>query len=186
MKAETDGKKTALVESATGADGDATRRILHERALALAKVIDDRPPEQTVELVTLDLGKGECAIEAESVLEVVARDEITPLPTAPDFLLGLINVRGRIVAVIDLGNVLDEEVANRDVGQVVIVEVAGVEVGFGVHRCGIVHVPQSALTPSPQDYFKSTTESGVGLIDVAKIIADTRHTAASLVGETKL
>ncbi len=171
---------------AGAADAENVDQILRARAKALAKKTEEPELEKTTELVQMDLGSRACAVDAEIVREVVAVREITPLPSAPDFVQGLINVRGKIFAVLDLRNVFDGGESSGHLGQVMIVEVDGVEVGFSVRECGVVHVPQSGLADVPAGgapYFKQTTADGVGILDVAKIIGDTRQTAASLASE---
>ena len=43
-----------------------------------------------------------CGIEVEQVQEVLKRQDMTPVPLAPDVVQGLINLRGQIVTAIDL------------------------------------------------------------------------------------
>jgi len=55
-----------------------------------------------VEVLVLTVGDREHALPVGDVIEVVRMVDVTPLPEAPAWVAGVINMRGRIVAVIDL------------------------------------------------------------------------------------
>jgi purine-binding chemotaxis protein CheW len=59
------------------------------------------------QLCTFFLGDIFCGVEAERVQEVIRYQEMTPLPLVKDEIRGLINLRGKIVTVIDLRRLLD-------------------------------------------------------------------------------
>ena len=60
-----------------------------------------RPPAAAM-VVTLALGKEVCALEVAMVREILDSGPITRLPEAPPFLVGVIDLRGETVPVIDL------------------------------------------------------------------------------------
>jgi purine-binding chemotaxis protein CheW len=53
-------------------------------------------------MILFKLGKGEFAIPVESVQEVIKTPDITNIPNTPVYFKGIINLRNRVVAVIDL------------------------------------------------------------------------------------
>ncbi|MBU1906516.1 MAG: chemotaxis protein CheW, partial [Candidatus Omnitrophica bacterium] len=55
-----------------------------------------------MEILTFNLLKEELGLGLSYVREVIIPQEIHPLPRAPDFIDGVINLRGHIIAVIDL------------------------------------------------------------------------------------
>lgn len=57
---------------------------------------------KSLQLVVFNVGKELYGVGIESVQEIVRVPEITEVPDAPDFLEGVINLRGRVVPVIDL------------------------------------------------------------------------------------
>jgi len=57
-------------------------------------------------LVVFKLGREEFASEIASVREISRMLPITPIPEAPRFLQGVVNLRGRVIAVIDLAQKL--------------------------------------------------------------------------------
>jgi purine-binding chemotaxis protein CheW len=71
-----------------------------------------------------------CAIEP--VREIIPVRKATRLPGAPAYVCGLINLRGGIVTVIDLGARLGESTGERTEGSIILVEHAGKTVGLAV------------------------------------------------------
>jgi purine-binding chemotaxis protein CheW len=58
--------------------------------------------ESSIHLVVFNLDGRHYAVHLSAVERIVLIAEITPLPNAPDIVLGLVNVRGRIIPVINL------------------------------------------------------------------------------------
>ena len=58
--------------------------------------------EDTVQLVTFQVGSGEYGLDINAIIEVVRPQKITPLPRMPEFIEGVINLRGAIIPVVDL------------------------------------------------------------------------------------
>jgi purine-binding chemotaxis protein CheW len=79
------------------------REVLTERARALAKVPEQRPDSrEVVEAIVFRLSGGKFAVETRFVRAVLRSFEQTPVPGGPDFLVGITNLRGEMLAVIDL------------------------------------------------------------------------------------
>jgi purine-binding chemotaxis protein CheW len=95
------------VDIRTLRDDPAAWRILEERARALMAQEHAATAELGEELLTFRLGDDEYSVPAHYVREVQPLGEITPLPFTPAFLAGLVNVRGRLLAVLDLRPLLD-------------------------------------------------------------------------------
>src|SRR5262245_768623 len=106
-------------------------RILEERARALMVQESDADAELGEELLTFRLGDGEYSLPAQYVREVQALGDITPLPFTPAFLVGLVNVRGRLLAVLDIRPLLDIARAPiRPQSFLLVLMVQGLEVGL--------------------------------------------------------
>ena len=52
--------------------------------------------------LTFDLADEEYGLEILRVREIIGMMEITPVPRTPDFVLGVINLRGKVIPVVDL------------------------------------------------------------------------------------
>lgn len=88
-----------------------------------------------------------CHIDA--VREIIPFRPCTRLPGAPRFVCGLINLRGTIVTVLDLGVRLGGEAVNRAEGSIVLVEHGTKVVGLGVDELRDVQVvPYEPLASS--------------------------------------
>lgn len=87
-----------------GTEADlSTIAILRARAKELAKPpASEDPNVRLVEIVEFTLGPERYAFPASLVREVFHLTEITPLPGVPPFVLGVANLRGRILSVIDI------------------------------------------------------------------------------------
>lgn len=83
-------------------------------------------------MVLFRLAERVYGIELGSVREILPNRRATRLPGAPAFVSGLINVRGSIVTVIDLGARLDERTSVRLDGSVILVEHGTKVVGLAV------------------------------------------------------
>lgn len=122
-----------------------------------------RPPERSgadgAQHLTLRLGSGEYAIDILRVQEIRSYEQPTRMVNAPDFILGVINLRGVMVPIIDLRVKL--ELALVEYTQftvVVIVQVRGGLVGTVVDAvCDVVNLSSEAIKPAPQ--FESAIEA---------------------------
>ncbi len=64
------------------------------------------PAEDSVELATFYVGDALCGMDILRVQEINKQLEITTVPRAPDYVQGIMNLRGQIVTIIDLGKKL--------------------------------------------------------------------------------
>ncbi len=84
------------------------RHILHERAKNLASsVVEDNGFEQGDELLTFRLGDGGYSVPAQFIREVHPLGSCTRLPMTPSFVVGLVNVRGKILTALDIRPLLN-------------------------------------------------------------------------------
>ena len=115
--------------------------------------------EETLrELVLFRLGTRTHAIDLHDIREIIPRRPATRIPGAPRYVAGLINVRGTIVTVIDLGARLASEPSNAD-GSVILVQHGQKLVGIAVDEVSqVVRLPHAEIDPVQGDM---TTISGL-------------------------
>ena len=90
------------------ASRDETRAVLKARAEALARESDEgASARELLEVVSFLLGQEKYGVETRYVREVCPMNELTPLPGTPPFVLGVVNVRGQVLSVIDIGKLFD-------------------------------------------------------------------------------
>lgn len=84
-----------------------TQRILQERARALAHVNTQAATAHREEIVLFRLGNAGYGIPARFVREIQPLQNYTPLVSTPPFIVGLVNVRGKLVTALDVRPLLN-------------------------------------------------------------------------------
>ncbi|MDX1810882.1 MAG: chemotaxis protein CheW [Gammaproteobacteria bacterium] len=101
--------------------------------------------------VTFELERETYCISVSDVREVLRFTEIAPVPGAPDYVIGIINLRGNVVTVIDTRNrfgLSPKEVDDNT--RIVIIEIDGQEVGILVDSVAeVVNIANSAIEAAP-------------------------------------
>lgn len=82
--------------------------------------------------IEFGLGSENYAVSLLMVREVISVPETTPIPTSPSHFLGIINLRGQIISVIDLRKKLKIEAKSEKEEVVIIIDIGGVNVGVVV------------------------------------------------------
>ena len=84
-------------------DEKTTKNIVEEEISKTPKApLMEEKAKELVQLVVFRLDEEEYAVEISEIREILRMSDITPMPNAPSFIAGVINVRGKIVVVIDL------------------------------------------------------------------------------------
>ncbi|HEY2013376.1 MAG TPA: chemotaxis protein CheW [Bryobacteraceae bacterium] len=138
---------------------------------------------QTVLLVTFVVRDALCALDAASVQEVIRLGPVTPVCYAPDAVTGIVNLRGRIVTIIDLGLRLGfpKAVPGPD-SRIFIIEDCNEFIGLLVDRVDeVVEVDHDHWQPPPANvnwgqaqFFKGLCRAGgrvITLLDARQILA---------------
>ncbi|HKU65780.1 MAG TPA: chemotaxis protein CheW [Rhizomicrobium sp.] len=107
---------------------------------------------QDVRLITVRAGSQDFGIDMLAVREIRGWSEPTPLPQAPSYVRGMVQLRGVVIPVIDLGDRLGLGAAAPTAKSVlVVVERNGQLVGLLVDSVSdLVVLPQASLQPAPQ------------------------------------
>jgi purine-binding chemotaxis protein CheW len=106
---------------------------------------------QTVLLATFFVRDALCALDATGVQEVIRLGPVTPVRYAPEEVLGIVNLRGKIVTIVDLGLRLGlaKSVAGSD-SRVFIIEDRGEFIGLLVDRVDeVVEIERELWQPPP-------------------------------------
>jgi purine-binding chemotaxis protein CheW len=157
------------------------KRILKERAGLLARQKEKTTGAEALEIVEFLLAKERYGIESHCICEVCPLREYTPLPGVPDFVLGLINVRGRILSVIDIRKFFDIPWQGiSDLNKVIIIKNDTMEFGIladeivGVRKlaAGDIGPPLTTLSGIREEFLKGITRKRTVVLDVARIMAD--------------
>jgi purine-binding chemotaxis protein CheW len=156
--------------------------ILKARAIALAwQPEDGKAYDEYIEVVEFLLAHEKFGIESKCVREVYPLKELTPVPCTPPFVLGIINVRGKILSVIDIKKFFElHEKGMTDLNRVIIVHNDQMEFGIladsilGVRSIPLLDIQPTlpALTGIRAEYLKGVTEDRLVVLDVEKILSD--------------
>lgn len=107
-------------------------------------------PEQEVQLVAFKVGRESFGVDVKKVEGVISLVDVTRMPRTPDFIEGIINLRGQIIAVVDLATRLGIEGSERSSDtRIVVVEAQDVKVGLIVDSPEVISANADDLEPSP-------------------------------------
>lgn len=106
-------------------DGDA-KRILEERARRLAQpIVEQSEAADHIELLVFSRAGTRYAVDANVVAEVIPLGEPVSLVSVPEAIVGVVNHRGRIIAVVDVASLLANETADIADAELAVVVQAG-------------------------------------------------------------
>ena len=156
--------------------------VLRARARALARPPAPPAPCDQLELLVFRIGSERWALETRYVQQVLPLRGMTPLPCTPPFVRGIVNVRGQVVAVLDLKRLFGlPEQGLSDLHRVLLVEHAHSRFGLLADRdVGVLQVPPSAIGPAPllqgvgAAWLKGVTADGLAVLDMERIFDDPR------------
>ncbi len=133
-------------------------------------------------IVGFQVGRETYGVPITSLHEIVRVPEITAVPDAPDYMEGVINLRGKIVSVIDLRKRFGQsKVANHRRNRILVVEHHGRLSGLIVDSATeVLKIPASDVEPSPTAFQEGglSCVSGLGkfrgrlivLVDMTKLL----------------
>ena len=158
------------------------KRILRERAkaLALERTPEDAPRER-IEVLAFTLAYEKYGVETRHVREVYPLKELTWVPCTPPFVLGIINVRGQIVSVLDFKKFFDlPEKGLTDLNKVIILHNDAIEFGILADAIvGVLSLPLRDIQPSlptlagiRDEYLKGITGERLVILDAGKLLSD--------------
>ena len=147
--------------------------------------------------LTFMLGQEEYGLEILAVQEIIGALPVTRVPRTPAFILGVINLRGRIIPVIDLRERLQMPPAVATDGCIIVVKVAETAMGVMVDKVSeVINLAAGDLEPTPAFGVGVNTAFLLGvakhdgrvrlLLDIARVLTATEteslHLAASVDG----
>jgi purine-binding chemotaxis protein CheW len=190
-------ERQQLAYAASSATGETTcpqgtQATLKARAALLAV----RPPQEADAASRLDclefLLSGESyAMELSYITQTLPLAEFTPLFCTPAFVLGITNLRGKIISIIDLRRFFElPEVGLCDLNRVIVVSLGSMEFGILADSIsGVISLPLAELQPPPaalsgirEEFLRGVTTERLALLDMGKILTDSRIVVHEEVG----
>src|SRR3954451_15473880 len=120
------------------------------------------------ELLSFRLGAQEFCVDVMAVREIRGWTQETKLPHAPSFVRGVVNLRGAVIPIVDLGERLGLARTEASAQSVIIVAQVGAQlVGLLVSTvCDIVNADDSKIQPTPEVASGPTRSYMQGLLTV--------------------
>jgi purine-binding chemotaxis protein CheW len=170
----------AALENIWVPSAEETRRILQTRALTLAREASlGEGVEDVTEVLEFTLAYERYAVETQYVNQVAMLEQLIPLPCTPDFVRGIVNLRGAILPVLDLKNFFELPVKGlTDLNKIIVLQSEKILFGIladeivGVRNILLRDVQSSlpTLTGVRKDYLKGVTPERVTLLDAEKLL----------------
>lgn len=128
----------------------------------------DDQHNQSRELISFLVGDQEFCVDIETVVEIRGWSPATPMPHSADYVRGVINLRGVIMPIVDLGARIGLGPAEPTARHVIIVaQIAGRKVGLLVDAvCETLNIGSEAVHPAPDLGENGTQSFIVGFIPV--------------------
>lgn len=132
-------------------------------------VMVESQSEDLLQLVSFNLGKEEFAVDILKIQEINRMVEITKVPKSPEFVEGVINLRGKVIPIIDLRkrfNLPGSE--NTKQTRIVVVDIDNKVVGLVVDAVSeVLRLPANTVEPPPPIVAGIDSEyiSGVGKLE---------------------
>ena len=158
--------------------------ILRERADLLARQTEQTGPAvSTIDVLPFTLQQEWCALDARAVREVISQPEITPVPKTPEHLVGIVNLRGEVLPVMDIRFLLGIRSRSGTCDWMVVLGEDRVELGIVVDQVSAVMalaeddvLPGSETSLPGGELVKGVTAEAVIVLDVDRLLADPRLT----------
>ena len=108
--------------------------------------------EEIIQLVSFKIGNEEFGVDINRVQEINRMMKLTEVPNSPDFVDGVINLRGRVIPVVDLRTRLNMVRAEHNSNtRIIVVELNSNTVGFIVDEVSeVLRIPKE-ITEAPPD-----------------------------------
>jgi purine-binding chemotaxis protein CheW len=143
-----------------------------------------RGGDELVQLVSFKIGEEEFGVDILKVQEINRMLEVTRVPNAPEYVDGVINLRGKVIPIIDLRRRFGMPRKDQDKNtRIVVVELSGRTLGFVVDAVSeVLRIPKSVTEPPPPIVAGINAEyiTAVGkledrlliLLDLEKVLSD--------------
>lgn len=144
----------------------------------------EKHQENSTELATFYVGKALCGIDILNIQEINKHFEMTTVPQAPDYVVGVLNLRGKIVTILDLGKKLGlSQIQSNKISRNIIVRSQDELIGLIVDSISdVVTADHEKIEPAPSNiggmkgkFFKGvmkTQSTLIGILDIEEVLKE--------------
>jgi purine-binding chemotaxis protein CheW len=138
--------------------------------------------DDLLQLVSFNIGSEEFGVDILKVQEINRMVEITKVPQAPAYVEGVINLRGKVIPIVDLRKRFNLDIKQYDKNtRIVVVDIGGNIMGMVVDSVSeVLRLPSSTIEPAPEivtgvnsDYIRGVAKLEDRLLiflDLSKVI----------------
>jgi len=155
---------------------------LKMRALAMAKEPEkQRDASSILEVIEFTLASEKYGVPSKYVREVFPLKEFTPLPGVPSYILGIVNIRGQILPLVDLKKFFDFPLKGiGELNKVIVIQDDRMEFGIladevigtkAVYREDILPVPNT-VSGIGEKYLEGVTKERLIILDLEALLSD--------------
>ncbi len=150
--------------------------------MCAARAVNAREEAHGAELLSVRVGTQDFALDIMAVREIRGWVPSTPLPHAPSYIKGMINLRGTVMAIVDLADRLGLPTAEPGAGSVVVVvELEGRTVGLLVDAVSdIITITDDMMQLTPETGSSASQSFVTGLVTIDSRIVSIISIAASM------
>lgn len=160
---------------------------MHANAMTIASA--ETPARKEVQLACFRVGGELYAIDIMKIKEIIRPQKLTPIPKAPAFIEGVINLRGAVIPVADMRKRFDQPAGQQDrKNRIIICSLSGKIIGLLVDEVTEVRrYTRQEITPAPQflkgpeaAYFHGVArrdDDFIMLVDLEKVLSSNEKIA---------
>lgn len=157
--------------------------------------MENNESSELLQLVSFTIGNEEFGVDILKVQEINRMVDITKMPNSPDYVDGVINLRGRVIPVISLRIRLGiERIENDRDTRIIVVDLSGKTIGFIVDSVSeVLRIPRSITEPPPaitsginSDYITAVgklEDRLLILLDLEKILLEEEKAQVAAIGK---
>jgi len=149
----------------------------------MQELLEQEEDTQKGKFLTFSLGNEFYGIEIMYVTEIIGIQVITEVPELPEYIKGIINLRGKIIPVMDVRLRFKKEPKEyNDRTCIIVVDIKNISIGLIVDSVSeVILIPEGEIIPPPDisknrnRYIKSIGKVGDGvklLLDCDKLLKD--------------
>jgi purine-binding chemotaxis protein CheW len=155
---------------------------------------DGQNRAELIQLVSFHVGAEEFGLDILSVQEIIRSQQLTRVPNSPDFVDGVINLRGKVIPVVGLRKRFGLQCHEHDKRtRIIVAEVSGSILGFVVDSVSeVLRIPSSTVEAPPRlGKVEREYVSGVGklndrlliLLDLERLMSESESSACMGIAE---
>lgn len=145
-----------------------------------------------LQLVTFQLGDEEFGLDILKIQEVNRWSAVTAMPNAPHYIDGVINLRGRVIPVVNLRKMFGMPFENTEESRIMVVNACGTTVGLIVDNVSeVLRIPVNTVEAPPEMGVGKANAyvTGIGklenrlllLLDIELLLADSIQSSVALI-----